>query len=192
MTAIAPRMGPMNNAELLARISIFGTLSKDQLASLASLVERRTLSPNAIIIREGDTNSALYVIVSGAVSVTRRAQGGGPDIELSTLGPGEFVGEMTLLDGAPRSATVRALSETECVVLPRWVFLNMLRRDPEIAVAMLPALSRRIRAANDESRRPNSAGNYVAANVQGQAPLQASPSWRPFLTTSAASPSIKI
>jgi CRP/FNR family transcriptional regulator, cyclic AMP receptor protein len=139
--------------ELLARVPIFAALNKEQLAGLARLVVRRTFLRGSVIIREGDTEAALYLIASGQVSVTKRNLPGSPDLYLATLNPGDFVGEMALLDGAPRSATVTALVRTECLVLTRWVFNTTLRSDPLIAVAMLPYLSQRIRQAEEVTRK---------------------------------------
>jgi CRP/FNR family transcriptional regulator/CRP/FNR family cyclic AMP-dependent transcriptional regulator len=92
------------------------------------------------------------VILSGSVSVTARNRPGLPDNKLSTLGKGDFFGDMSLIDGYPRSATVTALAETGVVELNRWVFLDALRREPNIAVAMLPILTRRIRALEEAKR----------------------------------------
>ncbi len=141
----------MSIEELLARVPIFAPLSKKQLAELARLVVQRQFARGQVLIREGDTDAALYIVVSGQVSVTKRGTAGGTDLHLQTLGPGSFVGEMTLLDGSPRSATVTALVATDCLVLTRWVFNTTLRSDPLIAVAMLPVLSQRVRQA-DEAR----------------------------------------
>lgn len=138
---------------MLAHVPIFAGLSKDQLAALARLVVRRSFPRGQVIIREGDTDAALYIIVSGQVTVTKKANPGGPDLHLATQGAGAFVGEMTLLDGSPRSATVTALTAVECLVLTRWVFNTTLRSDPLIAVAMLPVLSQRIRIAEDVTRK---------------------------------------
>ncbi|HUS17177.1 MAG TPA: cyclic nucleotide-binding domain-containing protein [Chloroflexia bacterium] len=146
----------MSIEELLARVPIFAGLNKDQLAGLAGLVVRRSFPRGQVLIREGDTDAALYIIVSGEVSVTKRGAPGNPDLQLATQGPGAFVGEMTLLDGSPRSATVTALSPTECLVLTRWVFNTTLRSDPLIAVAMLPVLSQRIRSAEEVTRKASS------------------------------------
>ena len=142
----------MSIEESLARVPIFAPLSKEQLAALARLVVQRQFARDQVLIREGDTDAALYIVVSGQVSVTKRGAAGGADLHLQTLGPGSFVGEMALLDGSPRSATVTALVTTECLVLTRWVFNTTLRSDPLIAVAMLPVLSRRVRQADEAYR----------------------------------------
>jgi CRP/FNR family transcriptional regulator/CRP/FNR family cyclic AMP-dependent transcriptional regulator len=68
-----------------------------------------------------------------------------PDAILANMGKGDFFGDMSLIDGYPRSATVAATSECQVLELNRWVFLDALRREPNIAVAMLPVLVKRIR-----------------------------------------------
>lgn len=138
---------------MLAQVPIFAPLNKDQLSGLATLVVRRIFPRGAVIIREGDTDAALYIIVNGEVRVSTQPGNGAPEVILATLRTGAFIGEMALLDGAPRSATCTAITPTECLVLTRWVFNTTLRSDPLIAVAMLPVLSRRVREADEATRK---------------------------------------
>lgn len=134
----------MTPEELLARVPIFAGLSKEQLARLARLVVARQFPRGSIMIREGDGDAALYVIVSGLVAVTKRTPNGA-QIELARLTAPDFVGDMALLDGMARSASVTVLEDAECLMMSRQFFFATLRNDPEIAVAMLPTLSLRIR-----------------------------------------------
>ncbi len=145
----------MSIEEFLARVPIFAPLNKEQLTRLAQLVTTRSYTPGSIIIREGETEASLYIIMRGEVAVSKKAGRGGT-VPLTTLCAGDFVGEMTLLDGAPRSATATAVTATECIVLSRWIFNGLLRSDPLIAVAMLPILSRRLRDADDSTRKLHS------------------------------------
>jgi len=69
---------------------------------------------------------------------------------LGNLTEGDFFGEMALLDGFPRSASVRAVSECECVVLARWDLLALIKTSPEVALAILPVLSRRLRECEEQ------------------------------------------
>src|SRR4051812_42264826 len=112
--------GCMSTEEMLARVPIFVALNKEQLNTLARLVAQRSFPRSTVIIRENDTDAALYIITRGQVSVTKKGALGQPDLQLATLSEGDFFGEMTLLDGAPRSATVTALVPTECLLLTRW------------------------------------------------------------------------
>ncbi len=141
---------------MLAGVPIFAPLNKEQLSGLAKLVVRRVFPPGAVIIREGDNDAALYIIVNGEVRVSTQTGNGASALHLATLHAGAFIGEMALLDGAPRSATCTAISQTECLVLTRWVFNTTLRSDPLIAVAMLPVLSRRVREADEATRKATS------------------------------------
>jgi CRP/FNR family transcriptional regulator, cyclic AMP receptor protein len=142
----------MSIEEFLAKVPIFSALSRPQLANLAKLVQQRSFPRGTVIIRQGDTDATLYIIQSGSVKITRKNPTGTGELALATIGSGDFFGEMTLLDGSPRSATVTAIEPTDCLMLTRWVFYSTLRADPEIAVAMLPTLSQRIRNVDDTVR----------------------------------------
>jgi CRP-like cAMP-binding protein len=85
----------------------------------------------------------MYVVLSGRVEVVRGLDGERPQ-RITVLGPGEFFGEMALLGEWKRTASVRAIDETECLGLDRWVFLAHLQREPEIAIRMLHVLAGRL------------------------------------------------
>ncbi len=97
-----------------------------------------------MIVRQGDTSMALYVVLSGAVRIERDGEGGGP-VVVSEAGEDRSFGEMGLIDDEPRSATVIATEPTECALLAKWDFQKELREDPDIALALLPVLNERIR-----------------------------------------------
>ena len=136
----------------LKRVPLLAALKQEHLEMLSKLVTTRTFKKGDTIIKQGDPGAGLFVILNGSVSVTAKSRPGLPDTKLSTLGKGDFFGDMSLIDGYPRSATVTALAETSVVELNRWVFLDALRREPNIAVAMLPILTRRIRALEETKR----------------------------------------
>lgn len=136
----------MDTEELLARVDLFRSLNKRHIAQLARLVTRQHYAPDQAIVRQGDTGLGLYVIASGSAEVRHETPGQAPTV-LNSLGPGEFFGEMALLDDYPRSATVVAREQTECLTLTKWHFLAELESHPEMALPLLPVLSRRIRAA---------------------------------------------
>jgi CRP/FNR family cyclic AMP-dependent transcriptional regulator len=133
--------------ELLARTPLFAALSQDDLEQLAETARIRTYHRGEVIVREGETATGCFMIASGRVEVIRGAEGPHPTA-LGTLGPGEFFGEMAVIDDHPRSATVRALEETECVAIRREDFLDTLQQRPQIAVRMLPVLVQRLRRAD--------------------------------------------
>ena len=136
----------MNAVELVSQVSLFRGLNERHLAHLAKSMKVEHFEPGQVIIAQGEVGQALYVVVSGSVEVRRERPGGTP-VVLDTLGAGHFVGEMALLDDAPRSATVIAREPTECLTLWKWHFLVELEGHPEIAVEMLPEVSYRLRRA---------------------------------------------
>jgi CRP/FNR family transcriptional regulator len=91
------------------------------------------------VVTEGDDGLGFFVVRSGEVEVVR----GG--MRLATLGPDSWFGEMALLDNLPRSASVRATAPTDALAFYRWDFLPEVRRHPQIAIALMAELSRRIR-----------------------------------------------
>lgn len=101
-----------------------------------------------IIVREGEQAQDMFVIRSGRVEIFRSV--GGHDVRLSILERGSFFGEMSLLEGLPRSATARAIGDTSLLVLRSGSLLLQIRRNPTFAFEMLQQMSRRIRELNDK------------------------------------------
>ena len=130
--------------DILASASLFSELSRRDLKRLAAATITRAYKKGEVIVKEGELAVAFYLITKGRVNVMRGGEGE-RQTALASLGPGEFFGEMALLDSYPRSASVIAAEDTECLVLSRWDFLAELRSNPFIAVQMLPVLSRRLR-----------------------------------------------
>ncbi len=139
----------MGREEILEKVPIFSELGRRHLGRLSKLMVQRQFRAGEVIIKENDQAAGFFVISSGKVEVVRGVDGSNP-VLLNTLGTGDFFGEMALFEGYPRSATVRALEDTECLAMTRWDFTAELRTHPEIAVGMLPALVRRLR--DTESR----------------------------------------
>lgn len=99
---------------------------------------QRTYAPGEVVIREGDSALNLFLIASGRARVE---QGG---VELRPLAQGEFFGELGILQEHPRTATVTAIDELTCILLPAWEFRSLLREHPEMAVPMLETLISRL------------------------------------------------
>ncbi len=135
----------MSLEDTLSNVPLFSQLSRRDLTRLAKATVDRRFAKGDIIVKEGDQAVAFYIIARGKAEVTKGGR------TLATLKEGDFFGEMSLLDGYLRSASVRAAEDTECLVLSRWDFLAELRSSPHIAVAMLPVLSRRLREADERS-----------------------------------------
>lgn len=110
--------------------------------------EIQTFADREVIFLEGDTSSEMYVIRTGRVEISKHV--GGHPIRLATLERGSFFGEMSLLEGLPRSATARAKGHTSLLVLRPGSLLLQIRRDPTFAFELLQQLSGRIRELNEK------------------------------------------
>jgi CRP-like cAMP-binding protein len=115
----------------------------------------RHFDAGTLILRQGSSAVALYVILAGKVEISHAPEEGGnaPPIALVTLGPGECFGEMALVDDQARSADVTAIEPTSCALLSRWEFQQELRRSPEVALALIAILSGRIRQLDERLSR---------------------------------------
>ena len=137
----------MPHEDALAAVPLFSQLSRKDLSRLGRAVVERKYKKGETIVKEGEQAVAFFMITKGRVSVSRGGKSKNGQ-SLAEFGSGQVFGEMALLDGMPRDATVKAIDDTECLVLSRWDFVAELRTNPHIAVAMLPILSRRLRDAN--------------------------------------------
>jgi cAMP-binding proteins - catabolite gene activator and regulatory subunit of cAMP-dependent protein kinases len=136
--------------DVLAGASLFSELSRRDLKRLASATITRAYKKGDVIVKEGEEAVAFYLITKGRVGVVRGGGDGKSQTALANLDAGDFFGEMALLDSYPRSASVVASEDTECLVLSRWDFMAELRSNPHIAVQMLPVLSRRLRKLQED------------------------------------------
>ncbi len=139
----------MSIVAILSEVDLFRSLPMEGLTRLSKYGTRKVFPPASQLLRQGDASAYMYVLVSGRVRIEREdAQGQGP-ILLAELGPGEVVGEMGLLDQAPRSATVTALEETEVVELSAAALSVVVLQHAESAIALLRVFSRRLRNADE-------------------------------------------
>ncbi|CUS82486.1 CRP/FNR family transcriptional regulator, anaerobic regulatory protein [Candidatus Kryptonium thompsonii] len=137
----------VEDINFLRNVSIFEELPERDLARIASLGTRKIFSKGSVILMEDEIGSALFIIIDGKVKVSRLDETG-KEVILSILGPGEVFGEMSLLDGMKRSATVSALTDTEVLIIYRDDFLNLLNKHPQIAISLLKELTQRLRKAD--------------------------------------------
>jgi CRP/FNR family cyclic AMP-dependent transcriptional regulator len=135
--------------DALARAPIFSSLDRHDVSALARSAKVLRFAPGELLVGEGEQAAAFFVLCSGEAEVVKGLGREGERV-LANLTEGDFFGEMSLLDDFPRSASVRAVSECECLVLVRWDFLGLLRTNPELALAILPVLSRRLRECEDQ------------------------------------------
>lgn len=139
---------PSDALPVLKSVPLFREVSEADLRAIADLVRERRQPKGSLILTQGDEGEALFLIRSGQVKVTIVAEDG-REVILSVLGPGSFFGEMALIDDEPRSAHVFAMQESVLLVLRREDFRARLARSPELAIALLRELSRRLRRADD-------------------------------------------
>jgi CRP-like cAMP-binding protein len=137
----------MGREEMLQNVPIFSELSRRDLGRLAKLMVPRQVKAGEVIIKEGDQAAGFFVVSAGRLEAVRGAESSNEQ-HLAKYAPGDFFGEMALFEGFPRSATVRALEDSECLAMTRWDFMAEMKNHPEIAVGMLPVLVRRLRDAD--------------------------------------------
>ncbi len=135
------------STDFLLYVPIFSDLPEETIAKIAQIGHRKIYKKDAIILMEEDAGSALFVIATGKVKVSR-ASADGKEVILSILSESDFFGEMAILDGQKRSATVIALEESELYIIQRAEFLNLLKDHPEVSIALLKELTQRLRSAD--------------------------------------------
>jgi len=138
--------------DTLARVELFSGLDKKDLQLLAGSCQERQYKAGATLMKQGDTGVGLYVITSGTVHITQVNNPDKAEADLGTAGPGSVLGEMSLLDDLPRSATVTAVDDVSALLLPVWEFRTTIRNHPDIALRLLSVLSHRLRKAESQSR----------------------------------------
>ena len=131
----------------LRSVSLFSQFTDEEVAHLFALSRVRAYRPGEFIVKEGERGTTFYYVVSGQAEVLKGKDGEHPTV-LATLNPGEYFGEMALLDGSIRSASVVARTEIECLLVPEWEFMATLRNHAEMAIKVLRVLSQRLRLSN--------------------------------------------
>ena len=147
--------------EILRSAAIFAELPDDALARLAARCVRRTYGRNQFLWYQGDDGAHLVVVASGLVKVVLSSPQGG-EVVLTTLGPGEISGELAVLDGSPRSASVVAAEPTTVLLLTRATVLDTLNRYPSVLDALLRSLGNLIRRITEQ------AGDFVFLDLGGR------------------------
>lgn len=137
----------MEKNEFLTYVPIFSDLPHEELEKIIKAGNRKKYNKNEIILKEDEAGTALFVIISGKVKVSRTSSDN-KEVILTILNESDFFGEMAILDGQTRSATVTALEDTELFIIQRNDFLKLLKIHPEISIALLQELTKRLRAAD--------------------------------------------
>lgn len=127
----------------LARVELFAGLSPAELAALAGRAEQRVFGPGEVLVRQGDTGDTLFVLVAGRVRVETAHAPGGPAVRVTELLAGDFFGEMALLTGSPRRATVIAEEDVTALIVGREALAPLFDADPRLPERLSEALEQR-------------------------------------------------
>ena len=126
-------------ADMLERVELFAGLEPAALEAVAERLSEADFEPGELLVREGDAGTGLFLIVDGTADVIRDGH------RIATLGPGEFVGELSVLDRRPRLANVITRTPIRSLALASWDLEALIRKDPAIAMALLRGLAGRLR-----------------------------------------------
>lgn len=130
--------------EQLSRVPLFSGLTDAELDDVAASAGDLEFARGALIARQGQVETGFFLVVSGKVRVMRGGE------ELAVLGPGEFFGELTVIDQRPRLASVEAVDPTVCLALASWDLLRLIESNPRIAIGLLRALADRLRRHTEQ------------------------------------------
>ena len=132
---------------MLRNVPLFAVLDEVQLDALSAVVSRRTFPKNRVVLQAGDPTDSLYIVITGRTRV-QMADDEGKEVILAVLGPGDFFGEMGLIDDEPRAASVLTTEPCDFVVITKNDFNALLKNNFEIAMVIMRGLVKRLREAD--------------------------------------------
>ena len=159
MSATVPTMMTL---EALRSVPLFGSLDDKAASELRSLLQLQEVEGGTMLFHLGDEGDAMYLIESGRVRI-HVEDSTGHDVTLTEFAGGDFFGEMALLDGKPRSADATVVEDSRLAILSRENFLSFVRRNPDVALEMLSAITHRLRHTDELLRQ------RVSRNVNEEA-----------------------
>jgi CRP/FNR family cyclic AMP-dependent transcriptional regulator len=133
--------------ELLGACRLFTGLPVEQLRAIAGSAEEVDFAEGRVIARQGEVGTGFFIVVDGTVRVVRDGE------TLATLGPGEFFGELSVLDGQPRIAQVVTEAPTTCLAIASWDFERVLLQNAPLALGILRGLAGRLRSVTEQHRQ---------------------------------------
>lgn len=136
----------MERVLFLRRVPLFSQLSPDELQQIASVAGEHIFYDGEVFVNEGELGDEMYIVVSGNVRVL---QGSRPQVELAQRGPGEYVGEMSILTNEPRMASLKAEGDVKALCIEQGAFEHMLLEKPELGLSVMRALIHRLNEARD-------------------------------------------
>jgi len=128
---------------LMKETPIFSRLSDSALRSALKSAVQKKSPAGAKLVEEGKGGVGFYLILDGKAEVIREGE------KLAEFGAGNFFGELSVIDGAPRTADVVAMTDTDCIVITQWAMKSLIESHPEIALGMLEEMVRRLRATDE-------------------------------------------
>jgi len=137
-----PGPPPRNPVAALRRVKLFADMDRRQTEQIARLLKERPFAKGETVIMEGSGGAAFFLIDSGQATVSHKG------VDVATLGPGDYFGEVALIDGGPRMATVTAATDLVCYGLTFWEFRPLVEGNGAIGWKLLQALAKRLRAAD--------------------------------------------
>ena len=140
-------MAMISNLDLIRRVPLFSLLTNDQAQGIADSVVKRRYRRGEIVVEHGKKSNALFIMLTGRARVLT-ADSRGREVILAVLQPGDYVGEMSLIDNEPHSATVRAEIQTDMLVLGRAEFARCLPENSSLSYAIMRGLVQRLRSAD--------------------------------------------
>jgi CRP/FNR family transcriptional regulator len=152
MSAIIKGVEAEESLHLIGRVPLFAELSRDELERIAAVAIPRSFPKGVRVFHEGDHSDACYVVRAGDLRVTRE-HSDGRAIALATLGPGDIFGELAMLDGGTRSASIETLSDCELLGLPATDVRRVIADHGDIAAKLIVAITRRLRETNERVAR---------------------------------------
>jgi CRP/FNR family cyclic AMP-dependent transcriptional regulator len=133
----------------MRKLDFFSSLDKNALWPLANLTTLQHYQPGEILIKEHDKPSGIFIILKGKVEVLRTLEQNREFI-ITELGPGQILGEISVIDKLPTTASVRALEEVDCIFISAWDFNAQIHAYPEIGLQLLPVLTGRLRIMHEK------------------------------------------
>ncbi|MBZ5515892.1 MAG: zinc-ribbon domain-containing protein [Acidobacteriia bacterium] len=152
--AVVPEVEPqplVGQAHYLQKIDLFSALSYEECQAIEAKLKRREFPPNHVVVREGGPGDSMFFINAGMVEVRKKDINTGIEFLLTELKAGACFGEMSLLTGKPRAATVRTMEPTLCAVLESADFEDLILHNPKVALALSRVLAERLEDSNEQA-----------------------------------------
>ena len=137
------------DVDILSQSFVLRGLPRQELEQLAAMMQHRVYRRGEVVLHQGDPGQTLHVVCAGRLKVVVSSESGDEAV-LAVVGPGDLVGDLALLDGGPRSASIVALEPVETAALNRADFLGLLRHSPAVVEGLLAALAQTIRRLSDD------------------------------------------